>query len=485
MQRVACLYVPTLFLQQVLQANPAWRQQPVAVVAQGQPKAPILCLNAAARALHLKEGMALGAAQAMAHDLQVAPFDSAQASASMDTLWRAMLALTPGVEPDAAHLGVLWLDPSGLDGLFCSLPVWAEAVRQAVVELGFVGHVVVGFNRYLALALARTRPGCHVMPDAEHEATLAQAVPLGALGISPALLSTTSLLGLRRLGDLLQLDAAAVRQRLGAEAELLCRMARGQRAMPLRPKLPAVPYRVSYAAEPPEEDMHRLLFALKTMLAPLLRQVQSQGLAIESIALDLTLAHHAPLQVHLMPAAPTCDVLLWIDLMRLRLMAAGVLAPVCHIQATAHTVAAPSEQMPLVAAGLAGAPKRSLARAAQALARLKAALGEHAVTRAKLCPSHVPEGRFLWQATCDVALPRLVAPVDILPLIRAVRVQPAMLPKGKMDTLQVRGPYRLSHGWWADRVERDYFYVETQGGRIVWLYHDLVRRRWYLHGEVD
>ena len=49
----------------------------------------------------------------------------------------------------------------------------------------------------------------------------------------------------------------------------------------------------------------------------------------------------------------------------------------------------------------------------------------------------------------------------------------------------MHGPYRTAGGWWVRRRERDYYFVETQKGEILWLFYDRPRRRWFLHGVVD
>jgi hypothetical protein len=38
--------------------------------------------------------------------------------------------------------------------------------------------------------------------------------------------------------------------------------------------------------------------------------------------------------------------------------------------------------------------------------------------------------------------------------------------------IRMDGPHRVSGGWWARTVERDYFYAETSAGDIAWVYHD-------------
>jgi protein ImuB len=47
------------------------------------------------------------------------------------------------------------------------------------------------------------------------------------------------------------------------------------------------------------------------------------------------------------------------------------------------------------------------------------------------------------------------------------------------------GPGRIRHGWWKNRVERDYYFVETRTHDVLWIYFDRADRGWYLQGIVD
>ena len=51
--------------------------------------------------------------------------------------------------------------------------------------------------------------------------------------------------------------------------------------------------------------------------------------------------------------------------------------------------------------------------------------------------------------------------------------------------VRMAGPYRISGGWWAREVERDYYFAETAHGDIAWLFYDRPRDRWYIHGILD
>jgi protein ImuB len=49
----------------------------------------------------------------------------------------------------------------------------------------------------------------------------------------------------------------------------------------------------------------------------------------------------------------------------------------------------------------------------------------------------------------------------------------------------MQGPFRKSGGWWVRTVERDYYFVETDAGALLWVFYDRVRRGWFLQGFVD
>ena len=47
------------------------------------------------------------------------------------------------------------------------------------------------------------------------------------------------------------------------------------------------------------------------------------------------------------------------------------------------------------------------------------------------------------------------------------------------------GPDRIATGWWKEPARRDYYFVETKTGEVLWIFLDRTSRRWFLHGIVD
>ncbi|MDX8347511.1 DNA polymerase Y family protein [Cognatiyoonia sp. IB215446] len=138
--------------------------------------------------------------------------------------------------------------------------------------------------------------------------------------------------------------------------------------------------------------------------------------------------------------------------------------------------------------------------------RLSAKFGAHAVTRPVLRESHIPEraeGQVAALATM-VETGEAVAkerPLRLFDHPEEVRVLYAV-PEGppaqfvwRRQTHRVAryaGPERIAPEWWKDRPGtrlRDYFKVEDQAGRRIWLYREGLHEdgrggdpRWFVHG---
>jgi protein ImuB len=143
-------------------------------------------------------------------------------------------------------------------------------------------------------------------------------------------------------------------------------------------------------------------------------------------------------------------------------------------------------------------PRRDLEAAARAIARLRASFGVQAVTRARLRDAHLPKASFEFAPTHEVSAPQPRAVADQLPLVRRMFAAPQALPEipkhepeawlGDHGAVrQMFGPHRVAGGWWSPRGarERDYHFVETSQGELLWMYYDRGKRRWYLHGAVE
>jgi protein ImuB len=491
-RRIAALSLPELPLQILLRDRPSWRSAAVAVVDSDRPDAKLVHLNEVAKRHRLRTGMRQGAARGVLASLRTAVVPESRVAEVMEDLVNGLQAFSPRVEADRA--GLLFIDPGGLARLYGGLRTWATAVHEYLRGRGLRGGVVVGFARHRAWAIAQSRVGPLILATAAEEQRLSGAVPLAELDVAPDLRDGLAALGVETVDALLALPPGELGRRFGPEASALSARFLDDPQLPMQPAALPDPVRVELEIDPPDADHARLLFALKGALHELVREVTARRTALGAIRIALELdrapVHHERLE----PASPTRDALALLELVRLRLAEVTLAGPVARIAIEAEPLAADPTQLRLAEG--AGRDPRAAARA---LSRLRAAYGPAAVTRARLRDAHLPEARFEYEPIVEVEPGPAPAPATAPPLVRRVLARPRVVPPrdeahpeagpeappGHPPILRLYGPYRISGGWWARPVERDYYYAETGSGSLLWLYFDRPRRRWLLQGVVD
>ena len=510
---LACVDIPTLSLQILAQRFTDFAEHPAVVVSEDRPQGLVLAANRQARSARILPGMRYAAALALVADLRAGVVSDAELQSAVSVLADHLRRFSPEVEPSHQEAGVFWLDVRGLLGLYGSLDAWAAQLRESLRAAGFYCAVAVGFRPFSLYAIARYFRGLRVCADVRTETILADRVALESLGpllgLEPAVQRAMALLGVGTLGAFLQLPAEGLRERHGAAVLHLHRLATGERAQPLRPEHPQPPPEARCDVEPPDDNSERLLFLAKGLLAGLLREVGARRQVVARLTLRLELekpggdvardaeALSLPpplLEEVLQPAEPCLHELQLVDLIRLRLERLVLPAPCARLTLGVDSVPAAVAQLRLWQ--LAGARDREAARLA--LARLRAAFGADAVVHAKLRPNHLPEALFSWEpldalpAPClqPAASPRLIRRLYPKPLPLPSR--PSREPDGWLladwrqgAVIRQWGPFRLSGGWWNREIKRDYYYLETERGDVLYVYRDSVRRLWFLAGVLD
>jgi protein ImuB len=481
--RLACVNIPTFSLQVLRQRRPEWSAQPVAIVADDKPQALIIDANKRAADLGVTAGMRYAAALSLAPALRADAVSASEVDRAVNRITAALQKFSPKVEPSGSEPGVFWLDAGGLDRLYPSPASWAQAIRSALARDGYRAAVAVGFSRFGTYAAAKTLPAVRVFATPHEERLAAQATPLDRLHIAGESLEILRRLAVRSVGALLCLPPDGVLERFGPEVNRLHRLAAGTLWIPLQPRPEHEPIRRALVLDAPDADSGRLLFLIKQLLDPLLASLAQLGQALAALDLSMALDGYPERAWQIRPAAPTLDAVQVLDLVRLEMERQALPAGVSGIALTAHGLPASPEPGRLFAAHT----RRDLPAAGRALARLRAALGEDAVVRARLRAGHLPEARFAWEPVdglTPAAPPRGTVPTP-RPLVRRILARPAPIPRAPQHRRDGGGPYVVSGGWWARDVHREYHFVETARGELLWVYYDQRRRGWYLHGRVE
>jgi protein ImuB len=491
---MACVDLPAFPLQLLLGRHPDWRGCPAAVVDHDRSNGTLLWVNERARARQILPGMRYASALTLAGDLRAAEVGRADIDRETGALGHVLRSFTPSVEPALDEPGVFWLDASGLERLYESLLVWSGGIRAELRRSGLQASVAVGFSRFGTYAAARSRRGVVVFRDPDEERTATLRAPLDRLGFAPAVRETLSRLGIDTLGRFVDLPPEGLEKRFGSEVLRLHRMASGRLQVPLVPERPLPPAMRRQVLDHPETGMDRLVAVIERLLGPLLATLADRAQTLREIEVGFRFERLGDHIEKVRPASPTRDARQLLELIRLRLQAVRRLPDgVTEVVLVGHGVAAAAAQ-----ASLFGQPRRDLAAANRALARLRAELGEGAVVRAGLREGHLPEGRFSWEAL-DALAPAQPVEAETTNLVRRIYDRPQALPARPRQepdgwmlhgleqgpVTRVHGPYVVSGGWWRKTTHREYHFAETQKGDLLWVFYDRLDRRWFLQGRVE
>jgi protein ImuB len=495
MDRMACVDLPAFPLQLLLKRQPDWRELPAVVVESDKPQGIVLWVNEQARSRRILSGMRYAAALTLCAELRAGVVLPEEIERAVQAIVKRLVRFTPGVEPAEDEPGVFWLDASGFERLHDSLPRWGELVLADLKRIGLRATVAIGFSRFGTYAVARSKRGVVNFRNRKEERAVARRVPLDRLGLAPTIRDTLRKLGVDSVGGFLDLPAAGLGKRFGPEIRSLHRLATDALRVPLQPSRPESPATERQFLDDPETNVARLMHVIENLLHPLLETLAGRCQLVAGVHVGFRFERLGDHVEQVRPAAPTRDVAQLIQLIRLRLEAIRKLPDgVVEVILIADGVAATKEQKEL----FTEKPRRDLAAANRALARIRAELGNDMVMHARLREGHLPEGSFTWETLDGVAASR---PRDVAvgQLVRRIYARPIPLPSrsrrepdGWMlrgldqgPVVRVQGPYVVAGGWWNRKVQREYHFAETQKGDLLWVFYDRDRRRWFLQGRVE
>jgi len=480
----------------VWRSEPAWRAHPVVVIDEDRPQGEVLWACERARKAGVLVGQRYAHALSLCGGLRARVVPPEQIVEALEELRGVLHRLSPRVEP--GEPGSFWLDGDGLDRVFGDR--WGVSIMKAVSELGYHGAVVVGFSRFATYAIARaTRHGVTVLRSDLDERTAASAVPLARLDIAPKLRDSLARLGVATVGQLVRLPGGGILERFGTDAHRLYQLAAGERWDPLVPVAPPEAPDERVILDDEEDDVERLMFVIKAPIDRLLDRLAAKARALTALHVELSLKHAVgKIEVRsdcIKPAAPTLDARALMRLVHLRLTGMPPSAPVNAVRVWSEDTLATREQLAL----FASKPRRDLRAADEAIARVRAELGDDAVVRAVLREGHLPEASFGWERLVHVT-PAAPKPRLVRPLVRRLLSRPQPLPPQVRQVrddgwllsnlehgavVRIVGPYVVSGGWWTHELHREYHFAELRRGDCLWVYYDRNRRRWFWHGAVE
>ncbi|MFN3642563.1 MAG: DNA polymerase Y family protein, partial [Gemmobacter sp.] len=299
-------------------------------------------------------------------------------------------------------------------------------------------------------------------------------------------------LGLRRIRDVAALPRAALARRFGAGLPARLDQALGLAPEPVAPAAAPPHFGVRLTLPEPVGLLSDLQAGLARLLPRLCAQLEAAGQGARRLRLELCRVDGARVAAEIGLARPMRDPAAIAPLFAASLETVDAGFGIDQMRLTAPlTEAMPARQ--IESAGAAAGD-----RLADLLTRLGNRLGFAALRRVAPAESHIPERAF---QTLDAAHAGPCGPWPAGPDRPLVLFPPEPVPgEGRSPPPRLRwrgqvhavvaqaGPERIAPEWWFDDPAwrtglRDYWQVETDAGRRLWLFHTPQAPGWAVQGE--
>jgi len=214
------------------------------------------------------------------------------------------LAHSPSVEDGGP--GIVYLDLRGLEGLFGGEKEIARRLLDAMIERGLAGRIGVAGSRAGSRFAARSGDGITIIPSDQDARRLGPA-PLALLDLDPRMIARFSRWGIRTLGELADLPARGLAERLGDEGAWLQRLARGEDTTPLRLWTPLPVFEESAECSWGVETLEPLADLAAGLAEILCARLSRHGCSADAFEWSCRLADRTMHEGGCAPAAPLSD----------------------------------------------------------------------------------------------------------------------------------------------------------------------------------
>jgi protein ImuB len=442
---------------------------------------------------------------ALVPELTTADADPAEDAQALTALVDWCVRFSPAVAADRPD--GLFLDISGVAHLWGGEAELMADFRNRLAGNGLPFRLAVADTPGAAWALAHFgRDGTIAPPNGQAE--LLAPLPPAALRLEPEAAAQIERLGLRRLGQLIEIPRAPLGRRFGAQTLDRLDQALGRSAEALAFRRPPTPWIARLAFFEPisaPEDMARVTEDVTAKLCARL-ETEGQGGRRFEVAFHRVDGKTLPVAIGL--SLPGRDARRIARLLQPKVETVDPGFGIESVTVAAYAVEPVGGRQTRIDAGLDAAVEDGLAPLVD---RLVNRLGPCAVWRAAPFESHVPELSVTREAPLgapagearpwDREAPR---PVRLFrrpePLEGVIALTPDDPPsqfrwRGRLHRIRrAEGPERIGEEWWkADIADvsiahiRDYYRVEDQDGGRFWLFRAGLYQagepaKWWLHG---
>ena len=464
----ACILLPQLAMDGVLR-NRADADEPFALVSGTPQRRTLQAVNPAARALGLKPGQSLIAAQALTRAFATADYDLA----SIEHWQQFLAAWAYGFSSQVSlhYPRCLLMEVHSSLGLFGPWPRLEKRLRAELQALGFSHRITLAPNPAAARVLANVHDSLAVTDTESLHRVLAD-LPVERLGLSREVTNALSRMGLRTFRQLRALPRDGLARRFPAEALKHLDTLLELRPLGLDFYRPPDRFDARVELNFEVESNQALLFPLRRLTADLAAYLAGRDSGVQHFTLYLEHRSRADSQMPVGLLSAERDPTMLFELTRGRLEQLQLPAPVLAVRLVAQQLPA---FVPEHRELFDERPQQSLPWE-QLRERMRARLGDDAVQGLAARADHRPECAWRPQHATQLETPSTTAP-------RPGWLLSESKPLHEASLRILAGPERIESGWWdgAD-VRRDYYLVETRAGQRGWAFRSVTGGPLMLHG---
>lgn len=523
MRRYLCIFLPRWPIQCLRRTHADTIRQPCAVFERSQHGEHLVVCSTEANYKGIRTGMSLTDARALVPTLLHHEFDLIACSATLQKLclWSTRFSPLTALESAGEHLPFpqsLMIDITGCDSVFGGEESLLHAADSALKRQKLKARLAIAPTQGAAWALAHYGPLLTSVSDDPAELSEAiSSLPIACLRLSPAIVADFQPLGIHRVSHLLKIPRNAIPSRFGNEVLNRLDQAFGVRPEKFIPLRAAPEFRIARAFQYSVSNAERLCKVIEEMMNRLSDELQKAERGARHIECWL---HHeiaepkiAEVALHRCSAGKKH---LW-QLLRTRLedhfrerpvskkrkknVSVGSIEKVIEVDESVDavalhvTVSEPlhDKQMPL----LDHRPLDDNEDFNLLIDRLVTKLGPASVFNVELVNDPLPERSFRLVPVHEAKRVKPAGRTFKVPRRRPMTLLPKPQPiqfSEKQFTLNnelreirmLHSLERVESGWWRECDQRrDYYVVECSDGSQHWIFRDLIKDEWFLHGSFD
>ncbi|MGI9373731.1 MAG: Y-family DNA polymerase [Hyphomicrobiales bacterium] len=484
-RRVISLWFPRLASERILRARPV--EGPFALIIQQNNTKRLYCLNSEAEQAGLSRGMGFADAHALCPNLTTLPADTMADMRFQHVLARWAGRYCPWVGLEGWD--GLVLDITGSAHLFGGEEAMISDMRMRLMRAGLTACIGLGDSRGGAWALAHFHQGS-AAPGQMFDAL--KTLPVAALRLDDTTCTTLHRLGVRTIEDVAALPRANITRRFGPSVLLRLDQALGQQAEQVSPLKSPPHYGVRLTLPEPIGLVDDVMAGLERLLGTLCIKLKEHEKGVRILRLALRRVDQTNQQIELRLARPMRDPVRILALFERSVNEVDAGFGIDQLRLEGVQIE------PLPVQQLSHAHDRNTDALSDLITRLGSRIGLENITRFLPADSHIPEREF------STALAAYSAPAPSWPGVkpRPLRLFPPEPIAGSgrkppetfrwrnmaLSTARATGPERLTPEWWFDDANwrsglRDYWRIDTNEGRRLWLFHTPQNPNWFVHGE--